>query len=425
MATWTCASAGRDDVNDYAGDGTFAGSVNHGDTVIIPPGDEAWTEQVIVTKGIHLRGSGIGQTIITDQIPSGGPEEIWLRVQVNSPQSFELSGFTFNGDLDFAKPGNQGHIRAEGTSTSPNFKIHDIEVNTPTCSWFSMTGYILGVMYNITYNHRVGNPMPTIILAYHPGASGHGDESWATALDPGGPGNFYVEDCTISLPPETSLAQYVFDGWKGCRVVFRHNSLFNCTLSSHGTETSNRDRGIRWLEAYNNRLEYVTDVTLVDTNFYFRGGSGVFFNNTVVGATAAWGWNSFIKLECRRDAFPSTPWGQCDGSSDYDENQVGEDGYRCVDQPGAGTSNLLDETPAEEWVGNDLEPIYVWNNTLPGAPQYGLVITSAGPSAGPSAHIVEDRDYILDERPNYTPFTYPHPLRERKTKRARVSRGRH
>lgn len=412
-------------MNYYAGDGAGSGSVNHGDTVIIPAGTETWTSNVFVTKGIHLRGSGIGQTILTDNITKDGTvDSIFLRVQVNSPQRFELSGFTLIGEA--TDPGNNlGHIRLEGTSTAPNHKIHDIRVDTPTSPFITMIGYVLGVMYLIDFNGPANN-QSYLIRVFHTSMGGgdYGDGSWAEPLDPGGPGNFYIEDCDIALPTDTANATNIFDIWEGGRAVFRYNNLYNCTLSSHGTETGERRRGARWLEAYNNTMDYNFGVTACDTNFYYRGGTGVFFNNTVSGLNSSYAWNSFVKLECRREAFSFPPWGQCDGSSPYDENQVGLDGYRCVDQPGAGTSNLLSGvTPTEEWVGNELDPIHVWNNTLNGTPAFGTVVTSSGAGAG--TRVVENRDYYLTARTGYTPYTYPHPLRERKTKRGRIFRGRH
>ena len=108
---------------------------------------------------------------------------------------------------------------------------------------------------------------------------------------------------------------------------------------------------------------------------WIRGGTGVFYNNTI---TATGYSNKIVQAVNCRDASAGCgggpnylPWRACDGTSLYDENSSG--GYRCVDQPGSGTSNLLGPdpngtiTPANTWVGNALDPVYVWGNTLNGS----------------------------------------------------------
>ena len=40
-------------------------TANAGDTVLIPAGKATWTSQLVITKGIHLIGAGIGNTVIT------------------------------------------------------------------------------------------------------------------------------------------------------------------------------------------------------------------------------------------------------------------------------------------------------------------------------------------------------------------------
>ena len=96
------------------------------------------------------------------------------------------------------------------------------------------------------------------------------------------------------------------------------------------------------------------------------------------------------------------PWGACDGSGPYDSN-TNATGYRCIDQPGAGTSRLLSgDPPSGGNAQSSVEPIYVWNNTLNGV----AFNTTSG-----SINVQANRDYFTSiARPGYTPLTYPHPL---------------
>ena len=53
------------------------------------------------------------------------------------------------------------------------------------------------------------------------------------------------------------------------------------------------------------------------------------------------------------------------------------------------------------WTKQALEPVYAWNNTING--QTSIIVAT-------SAVMVEGRDFFNAPKPNYTPFTYPHPL---------------
>ena len=100
----------------------------------------------------------------------------------------------------------------------------------------------------------------------------------------------------------------------------------------------------------------------------------------------------------------------CNGTTPWDSNSGDPSGagYRCLDQPGSGTSAYLqsvDPPPAIK-ANNALEPIYIWNNTVNGQPD------NCGNFGCNSDGVVKvGRDVFIGQaRPGYTPFTYPHPL---------------
>lgn len=397
-----------------------------GDTIRIAGTPATWTSQVAITKGITLTGVGIS-TAITDNITKdGSPSSAAILLTSTASKQYRLTNFKFIGQAD--DPGNNGgHIQIYGDSTSPNIRIDNIVVETPQCSFIrtysSTFGLIDHITYDVAYN---GSPTSTLIFCemrtWH-GDGNYGDGSWAAALTPGGFNAWYVEDCSLSYPNGHHFtAQYIVDMLSGARLVIRNNQFQDCTISSHGTETGERFRSYRWVEVYNNQFHYTQtpSAMAIDKNIWMRGGSGIVANNTVTGGDAVWGWQFFTSFTNFRSNAAYSPWGQCNGTSNYDENQVGEDGYRCVDQCGAGTSNLLSgATPTEEWVNNALEPYYVWGNTMNATPTLGDAF-GVGTEVD---HIVEDRDYYVDTaRPGYV-FAGAHPLSgTRKTKRARAGR---
>jgi hypothetical protein len=89
---------------------------------------------------------------------------------------------------------------------------------------------------------------------------------------------------------------------------------------------------------------------------------------------------------------------------DSNEGVGAEAGWMCRDQIGASTDSFLwtAQTP------NPLqakEPAYFWGNTKNGQPTVPEVATAA------MNHIKLDRDFFNTQKPGYTPFAYPHPLR--------------
>ena len=82
-----------------------------------------------------------------------------------------------------------------------------------------------------------------------------------------------------------------------------------------------------------------------------------------------------------------------------------------LDQCGRGQGDLLASNPpinkttnSIAWPHEALEPIYAWNNTLNGAPNFAALKSF-------NAVIQENRDFYNNTpKPGYKPYTYPHPL---------------
>ena len=369
--------------------------------MLIPAGTCIWTSQVNVSKGITLKGAGEGVTTIIDNITKdGSPGSVALIVTVDAPNNFRLTGLTFKGQAYDPNVWNKGHINIGGTMTA--FRVDHITVQATT-SFIITKGCVYGLIDHITISGYY------LLRTEHLtcGNTNYGDGSWAMPIDWGGPGAVYVEDSTLTGSAPPYLTGF-FDSFSGGRLVIRHNRFYQGNIGTHGTDTGQRYRSQRVVEIYDNVFEYVPEQA-VDFVAWIRGGTGVFFNNTIKGPGAL---NFLVRLVNCRDAgagcagmssFP--PWGACDGTSQYDTNLTGQGGYRCVDQPGSGTSKNLggSDAPPPGPVGNALDPVYLWNNTSTFTPRLG--------DAAGSQHVQAGRDYhIGTPRPGYTPYVYPHPL---------------
>src|SRR5262249_10844202 len=151
----------------------------------------------------------------------------------------------------------------------------------------------------------------------------------------------------------------------------------------------------------------------LDFAAWYRGGSGVFFNNKVYVDRNA-GFNWMVKHTNLRSSDPRQfpPWGFCDGTAAWGRNTGDPSGvgYPCLDQPGSGTSVDFKDTsvPPNIPAKNTLEPIYVWGNFANDVPEN---CGNQSWSCGSDGVVVAGRDIIYGTpRPGYVAFTYPHPL---------------
>lgn len=84
--------------------------------------------------------------------------------------------------------------------------------------------------------------------------------------------------------------------------------------------------------------------------------------------------------------------------------------YPMMDQPGVGQCDLLTgDSPTPVWLHFTPDPMYFWGNSLAVVYQTPTAAPATAGSGYPN--VQENRDFFNNTpRPNYTPFTYPHPL---------------
>jgi hypothetical protein len=188
----------------------------------------------------------------------------------------------------------------------------------------------------------------------------------------------------------------------------------NAALASHGQETS--VDGVRQWEIYDNTFIYSDSGTgpsgnpypLSGFNYWFecRGGTGVFCNNTA--PAIPWG-----KAQVQLNVFNIRRLGQTSCQTAYPA-------ARQVGRGWSASSNVPYGNPVVErdGTGDVCEPIYVWGNTggIENDPAYVALNEyyqdDCGNGQTITDYVHENRDYYKNvARPDYTPYTYPHPLR--------------
>jgi hypothetical protein len=369
--TVIAASCSQNDVQAAVND-----SVD-GDTVLVPPGTCAWTSSVSIpaTKGIVLQGAGIGNTVIS--ITSGNA----LDMEGVEGTCSRVTGFTFN------RTGSDSTIHINGTCKAWRFdnnrltgdKFHDAIV---------VKGITYGVIdHNVLVNGRVLVSSSTL-----------GHDSWLLPLTLGTANAVYIEDNEY---PATVFSNAV-DANKGARFVFRYNTLTDTYVEAH-SGCQNHGRGVFSWEIYGNTFN---TTKWIYRPFLLRAGTGVVYDNVLTGQ-----WTRpKIDVDDQRSCLTCGGlWSAelCNGNSAFDGNNVGENGYPCRDQIGRSTDDsLFSNAP---YPAQALEPAYAWDNTYGGT---GVLIEhNPALCSNSENHIQENRDYFNNaERPNYTPYPYPHPL---------------
>ncbi|MGA3199224.1 MAG: hypothetical protein ABSD89_07430 [Halobacteriota archaeon] len=360
----------------------------NGDTVMIPSCSQTnWTTTVQVNTCIDIEGQGQGVTTLGDNVAKNGTDTsvLFLFNGNCSSGNIQLANMTIVGVATDPSIYNKGHVRILGTPQY--FRVHHITMNNPTTSFLTANTPAYGLVDHLTVpNCNPSGGSGAINLkasAWGGGNNSYGDASWAdTASLPGSSSAIFIEDSTFSCTDPVYLTN-VMDGDSGARFVFRFNTLTGANTTSHGTDSSQRERSIRWQEVYKNAYNFSSQAS---PGFiaWVRGGSGIMWGNSVTGQ----GWlSSMLQVSNLRDSTSYTPWGQCNGTSVYDRNS-NSTGYICVDQPGAGTSNLLSGDPPAptSWVGNISFPIYVYLNSASG---------SENDTTGNSTNVQQNRDYFL------------------------------
>ncbi|PXF56318.1 MAG: hypothetical protein C4B58_13905 [Deltaproteobacteria bacterium] len=371
-------------------------SASDGDIVSIPSGTCAWTTAVGWTdKNISVVGAGIGNTVITG-------DGSRFSIKANTKASFRVSGMTFSGNT-----GDSILVQNDLAAPTKGWRIDNIRFHYSSTSSTSHAVGIKGITWGVIDNCIFdGSANYVAIYAYgyaqNDPVDQYGKASWDLPLNLGSDEAIYVENCQFDF---SSNLPFVNDLWYGARMVIRHNTMIKGIIQTHSARANARG-GLK-LEVYNN--------TFTGNGFlrpsHIRSGTGVIFNNTVTGYQN----NNFVIDNQRTCSAFST---RCNGNdTTRDGNTPGEYGWPCLDQIGRGSGTALKVQPSV--------PLYAWNNgssvivlngdfdlSTSGPPYLSTHLKTKGDTPAHAGGVLDYVNNGTTPKPGYTPYTYPHPLRQ-------------
>jgi hypothetical protein len=346
-------------------------SASSGDVVMVPPGECTWSQALLIpdSKKIVLAGSGMDSTVIT-RAPAG------IVVQMYKSGS-RVTGFGFiDGTVA---------VDGQGWRIDHNRIRSSVFRDGVTARGSGGIDHPYGIVDNCIFeNNRVLVIGDANLMA---------NSQWTLAIELGSDKAVYIEDCQFTGSVHSNAVDANYAG----RYVFRYNTLTDTYIEAHSVQGTHR--ATRKWEIYNNTIRQINRAMWVP--MFLRGGTGVVFNNTLTGA---WG-SPNITLDNVRSFKSAGEGGSCDGTSPWDGNEEAN-GYPCRDQIGRSTDAWL-WTKENPYPPQQLDPAYFWNNTH-GGKAIGVYIHNNS-----DIHIKEGRDFFNNvQKPGYTPYIYPHPLRQ-------------
>ncbi len=266
-----------------------------GDTVVVPAGQAVWTRGIDISQlGITLKGAGYYvytassvlsnqtglETIIVDEIADRQDPIISAGWANQDPTlQFRISGFQFHRGTNVTSDNNVGTIRIIGSLNTTGLSNSNWRIDH--CYFNKLYGRpgiyaMAGVIDNCYFDQ--GGKAGIIFDGKIPNSTQKGHWSWATDVPMGTVyEGVYVENCYFT----NTQARGCTDGFTGSRVVFRDNTVDNASAENHGTDSSNVNRGGRWLSVYRNVFGSIFSQEYA---IHHRSGSGVIFSNSVSGS---------------------------------------------------------------------------------------------------------------------------------------------
>ena len=331
-ATYSAASANVSDIQaqvDLAQDG---------DTIMVPAGTVSWGTPLDITKNITVRGAGIGQTIILDEVPRT-TGSYTMRIALDKDLPARFTGFEFRGGTVVTKPNAGGVIRLRGmTGITHQFRLDH-------CLFDNLHGLPLkftdltGVMDHCTVNTIKGQCMQ--VYHYTWGGQNFGHGSWADLPYWGTDKFLFFEDDTFTISGGNRAA---IDCYEGARVVVRHNTFNDAQVSAHGTE--GQGRGAKQLEIYNN----IFTNSARQNAGQIRSGSVVIHDNI---------YNNYTKgmmLEVYRQFINMVKWGTSTGQNVWDVNNFVLAPLEQGTHTGSNNNRVLVDT-TKNWTRNQWETV--------------------------------------------------------------------
>lgn len=303
-----------------------------GSTIMLPAGTCTWTSSLSVSIGVSIIGAGQGSTIILDDINQAPMFSVTLP---SASSFFRLSAVALepSSSLTGAMTPTGGGTVANISGTCSSSTCSQIRVDhilmtgwvysTYGASTNNFDGFyynmndVFGVLDHWTVSEASFGEIVDFNYGSYLGVGSYGDNSWAQPDSLGTANALFVENGTFT---DSGAMQYLTETEHegGGRFVVRDNTLSDTGVYMHGTETTNRNRGGRQFEVYNNNFTFDSADT-GQSVMTARSGTGLFFNNTIA-TTSGGAVGGVLTLGDFRTFSAFSPWGWCDGTGQYDQN---------------------------------------------------------------------------------------------------------
>lgn len=389
-----------------------------GDTIVIPPGSATWTSELNLSlakfgsgtfsitgsgtanSGSSTFGAGATTTTITDN--SGGNPI--FNVTLAQGQTFELS--LLNIYPQSASTQLTSPIFAVGTCNSsgcPEIRFDNLNFgstwsengNGTQSSWLIRTDNVFGVLDHNTIGAGSGVTLGNIHHSSWMGVGEYGDNSWSQPDSFGTANALFFENNSVS----TSLMAGIQDCDEtpgttggGCRIVVRYNQFSmagGSMLYFHGTDSTDRVRGGRQGEVYGNTITCTSTSSGCATGANLRSGVVLNYSNTYKTSSGSW-FNNLMELDEYRSWASFPPWGWCDGTGPYDNNDSTIYASGTIKSVSTSGGTLVIGDSSQNWSSNQ------WlNNGFP----YSIVDTTASAGyeiTGGSSNSVSANNYGND-----------------------------
>ncbi len=333
-----------------------------GDTVFLPSGESDWgTNTLYVQGGISIIGNGSNNTIIK-RTKSQRRHLIVFNGSNGLPN--ELHNIAFEGKY------NNDNVYGKAVGFlygCINFKVSGCKftgfANCALC--IGNSNVQKGVVFK---NEFINNYYPSI-MNFGYGIAIYGGGSWSN-LELGSENAVFIEDNFFS-----GNRHHVTSN-NNSKFVFRYNNVVhtNATKNFNMVDVHGKTdwaSGSRSFEIYNNNFSTSKNLTTkARTAIGIRGGDGVIFNNL-----------------CYNTIFRTI--------------ELWNEGFTC------GKLSTKYQTRS----------LHIWNNE--NHDELGSRINEVVNNCNLS--IRKNKDYFISKKPKYTPFTYPHPLRNIALKKPSIS----
>ncbi|HRP34184.1 MAG TPA: right-handed parallel beta-helix repeat-containing protein [Agriterribacter sp.] len=381
-------------------------SADDGDVIILPEGEFAINETVLITKFISIKGQGILKTILywnkpIQQTGQRGWGELTIfnfRINNTKPSGIKVSGIFFKGVETTLRPGDgKNFVRLSGINM---MKCVGFIIEHCRFEYFGYAGVSVfhqdtlanGLIRKNEFYHNAMRGLGYGVLVY--GES----KKWVDDAKFGSSNFIFVEDNVFNFH------RHSIASGGGSLFVFRHNYVVDNIVhpGGHAVDThearepdnSTNSVGSRACEVYDNLFINRKDIDgrdidkpdaltpiLEDAAIAIRSGEAVVYNNR------ARGYNYCIKI-----------------SNWYLEGT--EQDYPIIQGPGYlsgkkfGTNHTGDKFPESDG------DVFLWNNkvstTLNG--KWNIIsFKNVEP-----AWWKEGRDYHFKPKPEYKPYPYPY-----------------